>query len=137
MNLYHAYELLLVHGAGTFVDYCRGKRSYNLMTTCPVNHALRKQYYYHLLFLSNVLDLLEGRKGNAGTKAKLLRDLDFMSLVDMICRWRNSGVMYELDNEPFVDHPKKVKLLEILMNHFKDGTNTRAMVFSSYRERYS
>ena len=25
MNLYHAFELLLIHGAGVFVHYCLGK----------------------------------------------------------------------------------------------------------------
>ena len=37
----------------------------------------------------------------------------------------------------FVDHPKLSKLLEILTKHFTDcDDQTRAMVFSSYRDRY-
>ncbi|KAL5249553.1 hypothetical protein ACHWQZ_G018427 [Mnemiopsis leidyi] len=103
MNLYHAFELLLIHGAGVFIHYC--------------------------------LELLEGKKGNASTKSKLLRDQDFLSLVDKLQRWRNNGKAYELNNVPFVDHPKLSKLLEILTKHFTNcDDQTRAMVFSSYRD---
>ncbi|KAL2158553.1 hypothetical protein VTH06DRAFT_4320 [Thermothelomyces fergusii] len=73
----------------------------------------------------------EGAKPGQGSKLKrqLLADENFQKMMSMIERWM------KLDE--FNGHPKLTYLCERLVNHFMDageGANTRAIVFSEYRD---
>lgn len=70
-------------------------------------------------------------KGSKGPKYKrqILEDENFLEMMDKIEKWQR------LDG--FVGHPKLSYLCENLLNHFMDagqGSNTRAIVFSEYRD---
>ncbi|KAK4242338.1 hypothetical protein C8A03DRAFT_11437 [Achaetomium macrosporum] len=73
----------------------------------------------------------EEAKPGQGSKLKrqLLRDESFRKMMSMIERW--------MKVEGFNGHPKLTYLCETLVNHFMDageGSNTRAIVFSEYRD---
>lgn len=89
-------------------------------------HGIAPFYHKMLDFRSDV----EG-KGSKGSKNKrqVVEDEDFQEMMDTIDKWQR------LDG--FVGHPKLSYLCENLLNHFMDagkGSNTRAIVFSEYRD---
>ncbi|EGO52786.1 hypothetical protein NEUTE1DRAFT_114701 [Neurospora tetrasperma FGSC 2508] len=73
----------------------------------------------------------EEEKGGKGSKLKrqVLEDENFQKMMDMIEGW--------MKIDGFLGHPKLEYLCETLVNHFMDageGSNTRAIVFSEYRD---
>lgn len=72
----------------------------------------------------------EGRSGPGSKfKRQLLADEDFQKMMSMIERW--------MKVDAFNGHPKLTYLCEALVNHFIDAgenSNTRAIVFSEYRD---
>lgn len=73
----------------------------------------------------------EEEKGAKGSKLKrqVLEDENFQKMMGMIEGWMNI--------DGFLGHPKLEYLCETLVNHFMDageGSNTRAIVFSEYRD---
>ncbi|KAL2199783.1 hypothetical protein P885DRAFT_29803 [Corynascus similis CBS 632.67] len=73
----------------------------------------------------------EESKGGQGSKLKrqLLADDNFKKMMTMIERW--------MREDEFNGHPKLTYLCETLVNHFidaGDGSSTRAIVFSEYRD---
>lgn len=89
-------------------------------------HGIAPFYHKMLDFRSDV----EG-KGSKGSKNKrqVVDDENFQEMMDTIDKWQR------LDG--FVGHPKLSYLCESLLNHFMDagqGSNTRAIVFSEYRD---
>jgi ATP-dependent DNA helicase MPH1 len=70
----------------------------------------------------------QGAKGPK-YRRQLLEDPNFTKMMDMIERWQKLG--------GFVGHPKLTYLCDTLLNHFMDagqGSSTRAIVFSEYRD---
>ena len=70
-------------------------------------------------------------KGDKGSKYKrqLLGDASFQEMMDTVEKW--------LKLDGFVGHPKLTYLCDKLLNHFMDagaGSNTRAIVFSEFRD---
>ncbi|KAK4148511.1 hypothetical protein C8A00DRAFT_38916 [Chaetomidium leptoderma] len=72
----------------------------------------------------------EGKPGQGSKlKRQLLADEDFQKMMTMIERW--------IKIDAFNGHPKLTYLCETLVNHFLDAgenSNTRAIVFSEYRD---
>ncbi|CCC10194.1 hypothetical protein SMACR_02772 [Sordaria macrospora] len=73
----------------------------------------------------------EEEKGGKGSKLKrqVLEDENFQKMINMIEGW--------MKIDGFLGHPKLEYLCETLVNHFMDageGSNTRAIVFSEYRD---
>ena len=73
----------------------------------------------------------EEEKGAKGSKLKrqLIEDENFQKMMDMIEGW--------MKIDGFLGHPKLEYLCETLVNHFMDageGSSTRAIVFSEYRD---
>lgn len=72
----------------------------------------------------------EERRGQGSKlKRQLLDDEDFQKMMTLIEKW--------MEMETFNGHPKLGYLCETLVNHFMDageGSNTRAIVFSEYRD---
>ncbi|SPQ18894.1 32b0bc85-a8f0-4eb6-a0cb-5d6af6228510 [Thermothielavioides terrestris] len=72
----------------------------------------------------------EGKPGQGSKlKRQLLADENFQKMMSLIERW--------MKVQGFNGHPKLTYLCETLVNHFADagdGSNTRAIVFSEYRD---
>ena len=84
-------------------------------------------------FYSNLAEFRSNEEGKPGAGSKfrrqLLNDENFQEMMTMIEKWR------KLDE--FYGHPKLSYLCEVLVNHFIDageGSSTRAIVFSEYRD---
>ncbi|KAK4188376.1 ATP-dependent DNA helicase MPH1 [Podospora australis] len=84
-------------------------------------------------FYSNLAEFRnsEEEKGVQGSKnkKKILQDENFQKMMSMVEGWIRS--------DEFSGHPKLNYLCETLVNHFIDageGSNTRAIVFSEYRD---
>lgn len=97
-------------------------------------HAIKLLNYHGIApFYHKMLDFrseVEG-KGSKGSKNRrqIVEDENFQEMMDNISKWQ------KLDG--FVGHPKLSYLCENLLNHFMDagqGSNTRAIVFSEYRD---
>uniref|UniRef100_A0A8C4NJV9 Helicase C-terminal domain-containing protein n=1 Tax=Eptatretus burgeri TaxID=7764 RepID=A0A8C4NJV9_EPTBU len=114
ISLYHGYELLQQMGTRSL-----------------------------LLFLQGIMD---GTKGMARAKHELCRNHDFLELYSELER-ESKGQTLEKESEdgavratpaptPFVySHPKLNKLEQVVLEHFQQaGGETRAMIFSSYRD---
>lgn len=89
-------------------------------------HGITPFYHKMLDFRSDVEGL--GSKGSKN-KRQVVEDENFQEMMDTIDKWQR------LDG--FVGHPKLAYLCENLLNHFMDagqGSNTRAIVFSEYRD---
>ncbi|KAK3945285.1 ATP-dependent DNA helicase [Diplogelasinospora grovesii] len=89
-------------------------------------HGIKPFYHSLVEFRST-----EEGKGEKGSKYKrqLLGDENFKKMLTMIERW--------MKMETFNGHPKLTYLCETLVNHFMDageGSSTRAIVFSEYRD---
>ena len=89
-------------------------------------HGIRPFYNNVADFRSNTED-----KGESGSKYKrqILNDPSFQEMMATIDKWQR------LDG--FVGHPKMTYLCDTLLNHFMDageGSSTRAIVFSEYRD---
>lgn len=89
-------------------------------------HGIAPFYHKMLDFRSDVEK--QGSKGSKN-KRQVIDDDNFQEMMDIIDKWQR------LDG--FVGHPKLAYLCENLLNHFMDagqGSNTRAIVFSEYRD---
>ncbi|KAM7222233.1 hypothetical protein V8F06_002260 [Rhypophila decipiens] len=89
-------------------------------------HGIKPFYHSLAEFRST-----EEEKKGQGSKLKrqLLDDEDFQKMMSMIEKW--------MKLETFNGHPKLTYLCETLVNHFMDageGSSTRAIVFSEYRD---
>ncbi|KAL1841510.1 hypothetical protein VTJ49DRAFT_7001 [Mycothermus thermophilus] len=89
-------------------------------------HGIRPFYNSIAEFRAN-----EEQKAGQGSKLRreLLADKSFQEMMSMIERW--------MKDEDFQGHPKLGYLCERLVNHFVDageGSTTRAIVFSEYRD---
>jgi ATP-dependent DNA helicase MPH1 len=84
--------------------------------------------FYHSLAEFRATE--EGKPGQGSKlKRQLLGDEHFQKMMSMIERW--------MKVEGFNGHPKLTYLCETLVNHFMDaggGSNSRAIVFSEYRD---
>lgn len=89
-------------------------------------HGIAPFYHKMLDFRSDVEG--QGSKGSKN-KRQIIDDENFQEMMTTIDKWQR------LDG--FVGHPKLSYLCENLLNHFMDageGSNTRAIVFSEYRD---
>ncbi len=84
-------------------------------------------------FYDNLVEFrsTEEEKGGKGSKYRrqILEDKNFREMMDTVQKW------LKLDN--FIGHPKLTYLCDTLLNHFMDageGSSTRAIVFSEYRD---
>ncbi|KAK3996343.1 hypothetical protein QBC44DRAFT_347573 [Cladorrhinum sp. PSN332] len=84
-------------------------------------------------FYSNIAAFRSGEEEKSGQGSKLRRQVleseDFQRMMDLIEKW--------LKIDGFSGHPKMDYLCQTLVNHFIDageGSNTRAIVFSEYRD---
>ncbi|KAL2122662.1 hypothetical protein VTJ04DRAFT_3117 [Mycothermus thermophilus] len=89
-------------------------------------HGIRPFYHSIAEFRAS-----EESKPGQGSKMKreLLADKSFQEMMAMIERW--------MKDDDFQGHPKLSYLCETLVNHFVDageGSNTRAIVFSEFRD---
>lgn len=97
-------------------------------------HAIKLLNYHGIApFYHKMVDFRSEveQQGNKGSKNKkqVVGDENFQEMMDTIEKWQR------LDG--FVGHPKLSYLCETLLNHFMDagqGSNTRAIVFSEYRD---
>lgn len=84
--------------------------------------------FYHSL--AEFRSTEEGKPGpGSKLKRQLLADENFQKMMSMIEKWNKL--------EGFSGHPKLTYLCQALVNHFVDageGSNTRAIVFSEYRD---
>uniref|UniRef100_UPI00358F635F Fanconi anemia group M protein isoform X2 n=1 Tax=Myxine glutinosa TaxID=7769 RepID=UPI00358F635F len=114
ISLYHGYELLQQMGTRSL-----------------------------LLFLQGIMD---GTKGMARARYELCRNQDFLELYCELEKERKGQALEKASEDgavrvtpaltPFVySHPKLKKLEEVVLEHFQQaGGETRAMIFSSYRD---
>jgi ATP-dependent DNA helicase MPH1 len=89
-------------------------------------HGIKPLYHFLAEFQAT-----EEEKSGPGSKLKrqLLADENFQKMMSMIERW--------MKVDEFNGHPKLTYLCETLVNHFIDAgesSNTRAIVFSEYRD---
>jgi len=84
-------------------------------------------------FYNGLAEFRSNEEGKPGQGSKLRRQLlgdeNFQKMMSMIERW--------MKKEEFSGHPKLAYLCETLVNHFIDrgeDSNTRAIVFSEYRD---
>jgi len=99
-----------------------------------VAHSIKLLNFHGIKpFYDNMQDFRSSteEKGDKGSKYKrqLIGDPNFQELMDTIEKW--------LRIDGFVSHPKVTYLCDNLLNHFMDageGSNTRAIVFSEYRD---
>lgn len=108
MSLYHAYELLMSHGIRSFYNYVKERLDPRSRGTLMSDENFRSSYDY----------LAEKFvPGNADES--------------------NANIATDM-SDGCANHPKIVKLKEILMEHFQgfsgDEKDTRVMVFAQYRE---
>ena len=97
-------------------------------------HSIKLLNFHGIIpFYNNLIDFRSGteEKGESGSKYKrqITNDPGFQEMMDMIEKWKR------LDG--FVGHPKISYLCDTLLNHFMDsgeGSSTRAIVFSEYRD---
>jgi len=97
-------------------------------------HAIKLLNFHGIMpFYNNLVDFRSDteEKGNSGSKYKrqILEDSSFQEMMDTVDKWKR------LDG--FVGHPKMTYLCDALLNHFMDageGSSTRAIVFSEYRD---
>ncbi|KUI66390.1 ATP-dependent DNA helicase MPH1 [Cytospora mali] len=97
-------------------------------------HAIKLLNFHGIApFYHKLLDF-RAETEEKGAKApkyrrQVLEDENFQEMMDTIDKWQRL--------EGFVGHPKLSYLCENLLNHFMDagqGSNTRAIVFSEYRD---
>ncbi len=99
-----------------------------------VAHSIKLLHFHGIKpFHDSMLEFRSSteEKGDKGSKNKrqLIGDANFQEMMDTIAKWLRA------DN--FVSHPKITYLCDNLLNHFMDageGSNTRAIVFSEYRD---
>ena len=84
-------------------------------------------------FYNNLTEFRSAEEGKPGQgskfKRQILEDENFQKMMSLIQRW--------VRMDEFNGHPKLTYLCETLVNHFIDageGSNTRAIVFSEYRD---
>ncbi|XP_076064311.1 FA complementation group M isoform X2 [Oratosquilla oratoria] len=129
MTLYHALELLQLHGAKSFHSFLKGT--------------------------------LSSDKGNNRARGELLRNSDFIQLMDYVekkfspeehvnastshgspgldSKFSSPNSSKAKPGNPYVaSHPKLEKLRNIILEHFKkfarEDQSTRVMIFSQYRD---
>ncbi|XP_015904384.2 Fanconi anemia group M protein homolog isoform X1 [Parasteatoda tepidariorum] len=108
ISLYHAYELLLLHGARQFYNFLTG--ILNGEKSIPHARAeLQKNEEFE----------------------RLMSDVQENYIPDPVPDGNISVFKRTLPG-----HPKLKKLLEVVLNHFRtiDDKNTRVMIFSQYRD---
>lgn len=95
-------------------------------------HAIKLLNYHGITpFYHKMMDFRsEAEQGSKSkNKRQILQDERFQEMMDIMEKW------HKLDD--FVGHPKLSYLCDTLLNHFMDageGSNTRAIVFSEYRD---
>lgn len=97
-------------------------------------HAIKLLNFHGIMpFYNNLVDFRSDTedKGETGSKYKrqIINDPSFQEMMDMVGKWKRL--------EGFVGHPKMTYLCDSLLNHFMDageGSSTRAIVFSEYRD---
>ncbi|XP_069772457.1 Fanconi anemia group M protein isoform X2 [Narcine bancroftii] len=118
ISLYHGYELLLQMGMRSLYNYLKG--------------------------------ILDGSKGMTRVCNELCKNAVFMEMYDQLqAMFSNSQAGSKNEKQLIYSHPKLQKLEEVVVNHFQswatsrgpnssggkaDGTNSRVMIFSSYRD---
>ncbi|KAG1700085.1 Fanconi anemia group M protein [Nymphon striatum] len=115
MSLYHAYELLQLHGTRSFYNFLKGLLGHPR----AANELMRNEAF------SEMMSDLEGKYRDEAFNKTLLPG--------------SQSVAEHVDNDIFViSHPKMMKLKELLQEFFKkckdDNLNSRCMVFSQYRD---
>jgi ATP-dependent DNA helicase MPH1 len=97
-------------------------------------HAIKLLNFHGIKpFYNALVEFRSTEEGKPGQGSKLRRQLladeNFQKMMSMIERW--------MKVDEFNGHPKLTYLCETLVNHFIDageGSNTRAIVFSEYRD---
>ncbi|KAH8883931.1 P-loop containing nucleoside triphosphate hydrolase protein, partial [Thozetella sp. PMI_491] len=103
-------------------------------TLTSVAHGIKLLNFHGIMpFYENIREFrsTEEEKGGKGSKYRrqLLADENFQEMMSTIEKW------IKLDG--FMGHPKLTYLCDTLLNHFMDageGSGTRAIVFSEYRD---
>lgn len=97
MSLYHAFELLVIHGAAPFLTFCNSTYQ-NIISTSLWIYPIPKSEvdsfvrYSHFSNVSSFLDIVEGNgKASNSVVSALRKDGEFLTMLDTVQRWRNNG----------------------------------------------
>ncbi|XP_037080700.1 Fanconi anemia group M protein homolog [Pollicipes pollicipes] len=130
MSLYHALELLQLHGLRSFYSFLQG-----LLTGEKGSGRARAQLTGNPTFRELMGSLAASFEphptdGSTGT--------DQMAPVPVSAAAAPLPAKGGQASEPPLSHPKLARLRDLVLQHFRDGagggSTTRAMIFSQYRE---